>query len=695
MEGETRSRASRRECESERMAPLKRSPSSESVKRKSSDSLSDKPTNEPANWWEDRWNIAILFVLYTLQGIPMGLSASVPLLMQGRVSYSEQGKFSMVSLPFSLKLFWAPLVDSLHFESIGRRKTWLIPSQFICALLMIYFGSSNKIGYWIAENGVSDVVHVNKLTVFFLVNFFLMATQDIAVDGWALTMLKPHNKVYASTTNSVGQTLGFVMAQLGFLSLSDAETCFRFFGYLNKENPMVGAVTLAGFVRFWGYVMLAMTVIVAVFKKEVTDFGIESKEPSQVLKGVSDFKTDKTEAKSHSESGTVVKEAALSLWDNHDGTGTSQDTGEGDSWVKPRLKVSSSNERRMKGFEERLSEMTRLNKRITPKPSLRKTVSKDRGVGLVRNGSEVSGMNDCEAGPPQHEPQSVIQSYRLVWKMTKLPAIQLLIIVLLTSRAAFGTTEGATSLKLMERGVTKQQLALLAPLLVPLSLVSPFIVSWLISGPDPLTVFCWGVQLKLVIAVLCTGVVAIAPRLTHISPMGVSPVDTGIMGDGADPVHSSGASISLILYCMLLGVTGVNSIGNDLMFVSQIGFFARIADPLIGGTYMTFLTTLGNIGAKWPQVLSLWLLDRTTTKECMQTATSLDPTPQLVCNTLFDGYYLQAYLSVALGMGWLLALRGTLTDLGRRDVDEWRLTYSPRAKKRCDVEMREKIGEAD
>eukprot|EP00923_Selenidium_pygospionis_P032169 GHVN01056827.1.p1 GENE.GHVN01056827.1~~GHVN01056827.1.p1 ORF type:complete len:508 (+),score=117.15 GHVN01056827.1:2545-4068(+) len=68
------------------------------------------------------------------------------------------------------------------------------------------------------------------------------------------------------------------MAQLGFLSLSDAETCFRFFGYLNKENPTLGAVTLAGFVRFWGYVMLAMTVIVAVFKKEVTDYGDEKRD---------------------------------------------------------------------------------------------------------------------------------------------------------------------------------------------------------------------------------------------------------------------------------------------------------------------------------------------------------------------------------------------------------------------------------
>jgi PAT family acetyl-CoA transporter-like MFS transporter 1 len=40
--------------------------------------------------------------------------------------------------------------------------------------------------------------------MFFFLNF-LAATQDIAVDGWALTMLQRHNVGYASTCNSVGQ----------------------------------------------------------------------------------------------------------------------------------------------------------------------------------------------------------------------------------------------------------------------------------------------------------------------------------------------------------------------------------------------------------------------------------------------------------------------------------------------------------
>ena len=71
---------------------------------------------------DDLGSIALLLVLYTLQGIPMGLSASVPFLLQDRVSYKQQALFSLVSLPFSFKLVWAPVVDSTQFLGLGRRK---------------------------------------------------------------------------------------------------------------------------------------------------------------------------------------------------------------------------------------------------------------------------------------------------------------------------------------------------------------------------------------------------------------------------------------------------------------------------------------------------------------------------------------------------------------------------------------------
>lgn len=56
----------------------------------------------------------------------------------------------------------------------------------------------------------------NITAAFFFLNFFA-ATQDIAVDGWALTMLSKENRNLASTCNSVGQTAGYFAGYVIFL----------------------------------------------------------------------------------------------------------------------------------------------------------------------------------------------------------------------------------------------------------------------------------------------------------------------------------------------------------------------------------------------------------------------------------------------------------------------------------------------
>lgn len=50
-----------------------------------------------------------------------------------------QALFSLVIWPFSLKLLWAPLLDSLYFKKIGKRKSWLIPIQYLIGKSYIIF----------------------------------------------------------------------------------------------------------------------------------------------------------------------------------------------------------------------------------------------------------------------------------------------------------------------------------------------------------------------------------------------------------------------------------------------------------------------------------------------------------------------------------------------------------------------------
>lgn len=52
------------------------------------------------------------------------------------------------------------------------------------------------------------------------------------------------------------------------------------------------------------------------------------------------------------------------------------------------------------------------------------------------------------------------------------------------------------------------------------------------------------------------------------------------------------------------------------MFVATMAFHARISDPAIGGTYMTLLNTVTNLGGTWPSTLALWLVDNLSFKDC-------------------------------------------------------------------------------
>jgi hypothetical protein len=52
--------------------------------------------------------------------------------------------------------------------------------------------------------------------------------QDIAVDGWALTLLPPHHIEYASTCQTLGMNTGYFMSFTIFLALSSTEFCNQY-----------------------------------------------------------------------------------------------------------------------------------------------------------------------------------------------------------------------------------------------------------------------------------------------------------------------------------------------------------------------------------------------------------------------------------------------------------------------------------
>jgi len=88
-----------------------------------------------------------------MESDPSTTSAAASLLSATSSShlYSSQALFALCSWPFSLKLLWAPLVDALFIKRIGRRKSWLLPTQFAAGALM--FGGAKFVGEQIGKRG--------------------------------------------------------------------------------------------------------------------------------------------------------------------------------------------------------------------------------------------------------------------------------------------------------------------------------------------------------------------------------------------------------------------------------------------------------------------------------------------------------------------------------------------------------------
>ncbi|KAJ9630230.1 hypothetical protein H2204_008591 [Knufia peltigerae] len=213
---------------------------------------------------KDKRNFLLLCLLYFLQGIPMGLaSGSVPFLLKSYLSYGQIGIFSLAIYPYSLKLLWSPIVDAVWSRRFGRRKSWITPIQTISGLSMIYLGG--RIDELMKKAGERDGAGVWGFTGWWFLLVFLCATQDIAVDGWAISLLSMQNISYASTAQTVGLTAGSFLSHTVFLALQAPDFANKWFRTVPQDY---GLFTLGGYMAFWGWVYLLVTLAIAVMKKE-------------------------------------------------------------------------------------------------------------------------------------------------------------------------------------------------------------------------------------------------------------------------------------------------------------------------------------------------------------------------------------------------------------------------------------------
>jgi MFS transporter, PAT family, solute carrier family 33 (acetyl-CoA transportor), member 1 len=173
-------------------------------------------------------------------------------------SWKQQGILSFIMYPFSAKLLWAPLLDVVYIRRLGRRQTWLLPILILLGIMFIVLSFNFE--------SLLAQVRVTELTIIFFFIILFTTTQDICVDGWALSLFSSSNTVWQSITQMIGQPLGSFLGSSILLTFESSKMSNLLVRQpLGMALQSYGLFTLGQFIRFWGIMFLVVACIVAIF----------------------------------------------------------------------------------------------------------------------------------------------------------------------------------------------------------------------------------------------------------------------------------------------------------------------------------------------------------------------------------------------------------------------------------------------
>ncbi len=626
--------------------------------------------------------MALLLFLYFLQGIPIGLSSAVPMLLASRgASFSDQALFSLAPWPYSLKLLWAPVVDALWTQSwrLGQRKSWIVPIQLATGAVMItlaarmddLFGPGGPEGGKEAGGGPN----VAGLTAAFFALYLLVATQDIAVDAWALTMLRPENVGHASTANAVGQSAGILTAFSVFLALESPSVSDDYVRpALGLPKTGRGLVTMAGFLTAWGCVFILATLCLWAFKVEAPPQASPQRgspemaaplgqgaheatvQPAGRPRGSarSSSRSGRTTARSNSRSPPAITNRRMGATAS---IATAR-SGAAEEEVAPLVSVAD-------GDVELAEVGAGEGAGAEPAP-----------LRAKRGGTSTA---ERSASPPQHGLSAALSALRSSYadfaSLLRLPPIILLAALTVTSKVGWQATDRASGLVMQQRGWPKETLAAIdvASSLLQLGL-QIFVLARLAARTGPLQLYRSLYPLRVL---GCIATLAIV----YLLPVGL---------------HGSVPSSSIAVVFVVSNLCGAVS---SLQFMSQMAFYSRVAagDPGMGGTAMTLLNTLSNIASALPGPLVLKGIDLATAKGCVapgaggwwpssavrgldgvgtcsssaEAAACAAAGEGYVCATVVDGYAIAVAVSVVYSLAWWASSRQAVVKLSGLSPAAW------------------------
>jgi PAT family beta-lactamase induction signal transducer AmpG len=124
------------------------------------------------------------------------------------VDLGTLGLLSLVALPYSCKVAWAPLVDRYRLPRLPRRRGWIAVSQLALAAGLALLGA--------AQPTRAPVAAALALAV-----ALASATQDVAADAYSADVLRPDERAAGTAVYVLGYRVAMVLAGAGALVLAD------------------------------------------------------------------------------------------------------------------------------------------------------------------------------------------------------------------------------------------------------------------------------------------------------------------------------------------------------------------------------------------------------------------------------------------------------------------------------------------
>ena len=155
--------------------------------------------------------MAALLFLGFASGLPFLLTQRVlqAWMTVAHVDLTTIGLFSLVALPYSLKFFWAPLLDRYVPPFLGRRRGWMLLTQL--GLLVA-----------IAAMSLHDPqLGLQALAINAIVVAFLSASQDISIDAYRTDVLEYDEMGAGAAINVLGYRIALLVTGSVALMLAD------------------------------------------------------------------------------------------------------------------------------------------------------------------------------------------------------------------------------------------------------------------------------------------------------------------------------------------------------------------------------------------------------------------------------------------------------------------------------------------